>query len=155
MPADNPAAAVYGLLAVGALLAAESGRHESHLDALLSALIATATYWLLHAYTAVLGRRLTDGERLSARALLRALVHDWTLLRGAAIPVAALLVAWVAGATKEAGVTAALWSAAVSLVAFELLAALRTRSSAREVALETAVGLTMGIGVLGLRIVLH
>ena len=41
---------VYGVITVGALMAAESGRHESYLDAFASALIATLLYWLAHSY---------------------------------------------------------------------------------------------------------
>jgi hypothetical protein len=40
---------VYGVILVGALLAAESGVHETYLDTVLSAVIATAIYWLAHA----------------------------------------------------------------------------------------------------------
>jgi hypothetical protein len=155
VPAENPAGAVYGLLAIGALLAAESGRHESYIDTLLSAVIAACTYWLLHAYATVLGRRLAGEERLDARALLAALAHDWALLRGAAIPLTALLLAWATGATQRTAVLAALWSAVAGLVGFEVLAGIRARARPRELALEAAVGLAMGLAVLSLKIVLH
>ena len=64
--ASNPAGFVYGLITIGALMAAESGRHESYLDALASALFATLLYWLARAYAEVLGSRLEHGERLTA-----------------------------------------------------------------------------------------
>jgi hypothetical protein len=146
---------VYGLLAIGALLAAESGRHESYLDTVLSALIAACLYWLLHSYATILGRRLTTGERLRPSVLLRGFVHDWALLRGASIPFAALLVAWVSGASQRTAVTVALWCSVLGLVGLEVLAGLRARARLPELALETAIGLTMGLAVLALRIVLH
>ncbi len=155
VPAENPAGAVYGLIVVGALLAAESGLHESHLDAVLSAVIVAGAYWLLHAYATLLGRRLTDGGRLNARALLGALAHDWTLLWGAALPIGALLLAWLFGAGQETAVSLALWIVVGSLVVFELLAGLRTHSTARELVFEAAVGVTMGLAVLSLRALLH
>jgi hypothetical protein len=43
-PAQNPAGVVYGVIAIGALLAAESGRHETYLDTVSSAFIATGLY---------------------------------------------------------------------------------------------------------------
>jgi hypothetical protein len=155
VPEENAAGVVYGIIVIGALLAAESGRHESYLDTIASAAIATALYWLAHAYAAVLGERLTRHARLTASALGRALAHDWAIVRGAALPLAVLALAWVAGATQQTAVTAALWSTIVSLVAFELIAGVRSRASPRELALEGAVGAAMGIAILALKIVLH
>ncbi len=155
MPSTNPAGVVYGVIVIGALLAAESGRHESYLDTLLSAALAAVLYWLAHAYAGVLGRRLTHGEPLSAATLAAALVHDAPLIRGAAVPLVALVLAWIAGADAQTAVTAALWSAIASLVVFELIAGLRARSTAREVVFEVSVGLTLGMGILALKIILH
>lgn len=155
MPERNPSGAIYGAIVVGALLAAESGRHENYLDTVASAAIATALYWLAHAYAGVLGRRLTEHERLDAGVLLRALAHDWALVRGAAIPLLALLIAWAAGAAQQTAVSAALWSTVASLIAFELLAGVRSQARAGELALEASVGVAMGVGILALKIVLH
>jgi hypothetical protein len=146
---------VYGVIVIGALLAAESGRHESYLDTVLSALIAAALYWLAHAYASVLGRRLANNERLTGAALVRALGHDWALIRGAAVPLLALLLAGAVGASQEAAVTAGLWSAVASLVVFELVAGIRSRATRAELAVELAVGATMGLAILALKIVLH
>jgi hypothetical protein len=155
VPAENPAGAVYGMIVVGALLAAESGRYESHADAVGSTLIAVGLYWLAHAYASVLGQRLVAHERLTVGALGRALLHDWAIVRGAAVPLLALLLAWAAGAGREASVNAALWSTVAGLIAFELLAGVRSRASRRELALEVCVGVTLGVGILALKILLH
>ena len=146
---------VYGVIVIGALLAAESGRHESYAETLGSAALAAALYWLAHAYASVLGRRLTHNERLSAGVLARALAHDWSLIRGAAIPLIALVLAWVSGAQQETAVTAALWSAIASLVIFELIAGIRSRATSGELVLEVSVGLAMGLAILALKIILH
>ena len=66
--AGNAAGVVYGMITVGALMAAESGRHESYVDAIGSAVFATLLYWLAHAYADLLGRRLDTGERLTLRS---------------------------------------------------------------------------------------
>jgi hypothetical protein len=155
MPGDNASGVVYGVIVIGALLAAESGRHETYLDTVASAAIAAALYWLAHAYATVLGRRLSGQERLTSGSLGRALVHDLALIRGAAIPLLVLLIAWATGAAQATAVSAALWSAVASLVAFELLAGIRSRSTPGELALEVSVGAVLGIGMLALRIVLH
>ncbi len=155
VPAENPAAGVYGLLAVASLMAAESGLHETYLDAVLSAVIAAALFWLLHAYADLLGRRILSPERLRASVLFDELARDLGVIRGAAIPLAALLVAWLAGADQSTGVLVALWSSVLGLVVFELLAAVRVHASARELVLDTSVGVAMGGAVVALKIVLH
>lgn len=155
VPAGNAAGVVYGVITVGALMAAESGRHESYLDAFASAVFATLLYWLAHAYADLLGRRLEQGERLTMRALGRALVHDWAIVRGAAIPLLALVIAWLVGASRESGVTAALRTAVVTVVVFELLAGIRAKSTLGELLLKGAVGVTMGIAILAVKGVLR
>jgi hypothetical protein len=155
VPEHNPSGMVYGLIVIGALLAAESGRHESHLDTVVSAAIAAALYWLAHSYAEVLGRRLSEHERLTTAALLQALGHNWALLRGAATPVLVIVIAWAAGAGQQTAITAALWSAVASLVALELIAGIRSRAATGELALEVAVGIALGMGILALKIVLH
>jgi hypothetical protein len=152
---ENPAGVVYGVITVGALLAAESGSHESYLDTIGSAALAIALYWLAHAYANALGRRLATQERLSGRVLGRELVQDWAIVRGAAIPLLALLIAWATGAAQATAVTAALWSTVATLVAFELLAGIRARVTPRELALQATVGVAMGLAVLALKILLH
>jgi hypothetical protein len=155
VPAGNAAGLVYGVITIGALMAAESGRHESYLDLFASALVATLLYWLAHAYADLLGRRLETGEPLTARTLGSALVHDWAIVRGAAIPLLALVIAWVAGASRESGVTAALRTAVVTVVVFELLAGIRAKSSAGELLFKLGVGVTMGIAILAVKGILR
>ncbi len=155
LPSHNPSEAVLGLIVIGSLLAAESASHESYLEAFGSAAVAAALYWVAHSYSNALGLRLTTRRRLTAGLLLRALWQDAALIRGAAIPLLALTVAAIAGASPGAAVNAAVWSAAIALVVIELLAGLRADASAAELALETAVGAAMGIAILSLKIILH
>lgn len=155
VPAPNAGGFVFGVITIGALMAAESGRHESYPDLVLSALVAMMLYWLAHAYAELLGHRLTTGEPLSARTLGSALVHDWAIVRGAAIPLLALVIAWAAGASRESGVTAALRTAVVTIVVFELLAGIRARSTPVELLLKVGVGVMMGIAILALKGILR
>lgn len=155
MPSENPSGAVYGAIVIGALLAAESGRYESYIDTIGSAAIATALYWLAHAYASLLGRRLDTREPLTVATLVDALGHDWALVRGAGVPLLALVGAWAAGASRQTAVTAALWSAVACVVAFELIAGVRSRATHGELLLQVSVGATMGVAILALKVVLH
>ncbi len=155
LPHESTERVIYGVILVGALLAAESGVHETYLDTVLSAVIATAIYSLAHAYADLLARRLATHDRLTVGALWRGLAQHATLIRGAAIPVLVLLIAWASGVTQASAVTAALWSSVSSLICFELLAAQRAPATHAERVLELAIGVAIGLGILALKIVLH
>jgi hypothetical protein len=155
LPGTNPAGAIYGMIAIGALLAAESGLRDTYLETLASALIALALYWLAHAYADMLGQRLEKRAQLTAAGLARNLLHDWAIMRGGAVPLLVLLVCWAAGASQETAITIDLWVTAGNLLAYELLAGLRARSRPAELLLEGCVGAAMGLGILALRVILH
>jgi hypothetical protein len=131
VPERNPAGAVYGLITIGALLAAESSLRETYPETVGSAAIAVVLYWFAHSYADVLGLRLSEQRRL------------------------ALLVAWAGGASQTTAVTAAVWTVVASLIAFELAAGVRSRAKPAELAFEVLVGATMGLGILALRALLH
>jgi len=155
LPGTNPAGAIYGMIAIGALLAAESGLRETYLETLASALIALALYWLAHAYADMLGQRLEKRAQLTAARLGRTLLHDWAIMRGGAVPLLVLLACWAAGASQETAIAVDLWVTAGCLIAYELLAGLRARSQPAELLLEGCVGAAMGLGILALRVILH
>ena len=155
LPERNPARLVYGVLAIGAVLAAESGSHEDYLDTAASAVIAILLYWLAHAYADVLGHRLTAHARLSIAVLGRALQDEAAILMGSVLPLLALLICWTFGVALATGVEAALWTTVGSLIAFELIAGLRAKSSPRELIFEAGVGITMGLAIVALKVVLH
>ena len=154
-PPENPSRVVLGVIVIGALMAAESGLHETYLAVFTSGVITATLYWLAHAYSDVLGRRLHSHERLTPASLGYSLVHESAVIRGAAIPLVALAVAAIAGADRETGVTIAVWSAAVSIAVLEIVAALRAHSTRAELLLETAIGVGMGLAVIALKAVMH
>ena len=144
------------MLAIGAVLAAESGSHENYLDTAGSAMIAILLYWLAHAYADVLGHTACSRTRVCSIAVLgRALRDEAAILIGAVLPLLALLLCWAFGVALASGVEAALWTTVASLIAFELIAGIRARSTPRELAFEVGVGATMGLAIIALKVVLH
>jgi hypothetical protein len=154
VPEDNPAGAVYGLITIGALLAAESGLRDTYPETVGSTVIAVVLYWFAHSYADVLGLRLSR-EDFSRGELWRTFTQDWSIVRGASLPLLALLFAWATGADQTAGVTAAVWVAAVGLIGFELAAGIRSRAKPFELLVEVCVGAGMGLAILALRAILH
>jgi hypothetical protein len=140
---------------IGALLAAESGSHDTFAETLGSAVIAVGIYWFAHAYSETLGRRLTTPGRLTTGALWRALRYEWAIVEGAAVPLIVLVLAWATGSGQETAVTAALWSAVACVIIFELFAGIRSEATPAELALDVGVGVAMGVAILGLKVVLH
>jgi hypothetical protein len=153
-PAGNPSRVVLGVIVTGALLAAESSLHDTYLETFASGALAAVIYWIAHAYSDVLGRRLRSDRRLTARELGESFVHEAAVVRGAAIPLVALLIAAILGADRETGVSIAVWTAAGSIVVLEVIAGVRSHATRGEILLEAAVGITMGLGVITLKALL-
>ncbi len=146
---------IYGLILVGSLMAAESYKHESHLDVLLSIMLTLVIYWLAHAYSLALGLRIESSASLSLRSLWEGLLGSASVIQGALTPLIALLVAWAAGASSQLAIDLALWSAIATLVALELLAGVRAKERPLELVLSCCVGVGMGAAVLALKALLH
>jgi hypothetical protein len=155
VPERNPAGAVYGLITLGALLAAESGLRDTYPETVGSATLAVLLYWFAHSYSDVLGLRLDEHESFSWTELWQTFSRDWAIAKGAGLPLLALVIAWATGASQATGVTAAVWTTVACLIAFELAAGIRSHARPLELAFEVLVGASMGIGILVLRAVLH
>ena len=128
---------------------------DGYLDKIGSTALALTIYWLAHAYSTILGRRLSRQEHLTTGTLSRALAHDWPIVRGGSIPLLALIVSWAAGASQATAVNAAVWAAIASLIVFELIAGMRAGSTPREFALEGGIGVAMGLAILALKSLAH
>lgn len=155
LPPESAGGVAYGLILIGALLAAESGHHEGYPDTIGSALLATVLYWLAHGYSTALAERVRSGGRLSIGVIWDALRHDAAIVRGAAIPVIALILAWLAHAHLETAVTAAVWSASAGILGLEVLAGFCARASPRELGVDVVLGATLGLTILGLKALLQ
>jgi signal transduction histidine kinase len=155
VPERYPAEVVYGLITVGALLAAESGLKDTYPETVGSTAIAMTLYWFAHAYADALGLRLSEQRRVSWTELWHTFARDWSIVRGAVFPLMALLVAWAAGASQTEAVTAAVWTVVASLIAFELAAGVRSKAKPVELAFDVSAGTALGLGILALRALLH
>lgn len=154
-PKDGEVGAIYGLILVGSLMAAESYKQDSHLDVLLSAAITMVVYWLAHAYSLALGRRIERSQALSLRSLSHALRDSTSVLQGAAVPLLALLIGWAAGASSQTAIDIALWSTVGTLVGLELIAGIRAKQRPLELLLSCCIGAGIGAAVLALKALLH
>lgn len=151
----NVARVVYGTVAVGALLAAESPGQETYAETLASVLIALLIYWMAHSYAELTATRIEEGKRLTTNALVSSMLHEVWILVGAAIPVIPLLIWWVAGGSLANADNAAIWTAAGMVVVYEVIAGLRAELTAKEMVVQLALGATLGVLIISLKLVLH
>lgn len=149
------AGVVFGLITMGALLAAESSRRETYPEAITSATIALLLYWFAHSYAGLLGEHLSRRQRLTPKTIATAFVGDWSIARGASLPLVALLITWAAGGGRQTAVNVALWSCAGWLIAFEVMSGIRAKATLGELIIETAAGVAMGLAIVSLKFVLH
>jgi hypothetical protein len=148
-------AAVYGTISVGALLAAESAGQETYAATVIAVVLTLLLYVAAHTYSEYTAERMRLKEELSLRALARTGRSEAWLLPGAGVPLVAVLVGWVAGASLDTSVTVAVWVSAAMVMVFEVGFAVRAEAPAREVVLQAAVGALLGLLVIVLRYVLH
>ena len=153
--AANPAGAVYGTIAVAALLAAESARRETYPKTVAAVVLTLLLYWLAHSYAESTGHRLQSAEKLTLAGLARTMASELSILIGASVPLLAVLIWWAAGAHLTSAVSAALWTAAVVVMVTEVVVGLRARLSGRELVIQTGLGALLGLLVIALRVLLH
>lgn len=151
----NSFGAVYGTISVAALLSAESAMRETYPETVGAVLITLLMYWLAHSYSELASERLQTGERLTPLSVARTMVTELTILVGAAVPLLAVLVCWVAGASIDTGVTAGVWTSAAMIVVLEVAIGMHAELSGRELAAQVAVGALLGLLVIAVRLILH
>jgi hypothetical protein len=151
----NPEGTVYGTLAIGAMLAAESAPNETYPKTVTAVVITLLVYWLAHAYSDYAGERWRGGEKLELGGLGRMLVRELSILIGAAVPLVVVLISWATGAALSSAVTAAIWTSAAMVVVIEVAAGLRAEQSGYDLLKQVALGAVLGVLVIALKLVLH
>jgi hypothetical protein len=149
------AGVVYGLIAVGILLAAEGTKGEDYLRTIEAIAFTLVLYWVAHTYARVTGTRIEGGAPLTVGELARASAHELAILQGALLPLLAVVVAWLCGASMNAGIQAGLWTAAAGLVALELVAGLRAGLGRWALVAQMSFGVLIGAAIVVLRLVVH
>jgi hypothetical protein len=149
------AAAIYGLITVGALLAAERARQETYAKTIVAVILTLLMYWFAHSYAEFTSWRLKENERIAPRDLFRTMLDQVPLLLGACPPLLALGITWAVGGSLSSAVSAAIWTSAGAVVLIEVVAGLRADLSGGALVLQAGVGALLGVMIALVRIVLH
>jgi hypothetical protein len=151
----SPGPFVYGALIVGAVLDAESQKQETFPETVAGIVITIVLLWLAHTYAQVIGQRVQKGEQLSFGLIGDKMAHEFSILTGAALPLVVVLIWWVGGGTLAGALSAGVWTAAITIVAANLLAGFRANLSGADLVFQTAVGAFLGLGILVLKLIYH
>lgn len=115
------AAGIYGAIVTAAILAATSGLTTAAL--VVAVVVTLVVYWLAEEYAELLGEQIEDGRLPSLARIGHALADTWPMVTASFLPLAAVVVARLAGAT-------ALTAANVGLAVVVLLLGLHSWSAA-------------------------
>ena len=147
-PEDNPSGVVYGIITVGAVLAAESVHPASVWGDIGATVIVLLVYWMAHSYSALFGLRLNNREAWSwtlARSTMR---REWAIVRGASGPIFVMLILALSGQRSLHVVLGGLIASLVLLVLFEVLAGFRARLGLGELLVQAAMSVLLGLLIL-------
>lgn len=152
---SNPGGVVYGVLAVATVIAAESTRRETFGKLLLASSMTLMLYWAAHAYSHHWTSRMQRAHEWTLTEVRNSLRYEASILLGAVLPLGVLAATWIAGTSIERAVTLVLWIAGVELLALEVAPGIRHRLRPRDLAIQSLLGVSMGVGIFGVRFVLH
>ena len=153
-PDSHPAGLVYGLVVLGSVLAAESVHSSGPLRDILAAVTVLVVYWLAHTYADLMGRRFMRMTPLTWQDVWEVARHEAAILRGAAVPVVAMVVAMVFGLSAwrvdEVGIIAVVGM----LMLFAVVGGIRANLSKPALVLQAGLALAFGIFIALIRGVL-
>jgi len=151
----SPGPLVYGTITVGAVLDAESTNLETFSETIAGVAIAMVVYWLAYSYAQVTADRVQKGQQLTLRLVVDKMAHEVSILTGAAVPVVVVAIWYAAGAGLGDALTAGAWAASLMIVLVNVIAALEAKLTGWAFALQTAVGVVIGVGILVMKLVFH
>jgi hypothetical protein len=96
-----------------------------------------------------------DEDAATARHWRRFMGHQFAVLKGGVLPLAALFASWAFGASLSSAIIATLWTCVATLILVELAAGLRASARPALLALQVLVGASLGGAVLLLEVILH
>jgi len=110
------AAGIYGAIITAAIIAAVGGQLRTRALA-VSVVVTLLVYWVAEEYAEVLGEQVTGGHLPTWAYIRAALAHTWPMVSASYLPLLALVLARLGGASASAAANVGL-AAAVLLLTF-------------------------------------
>ena len=109
------AAGIYGAIITAAIIAAAGGKLPT-LALAISVLVTLLVYWVAEEYAEVLGEQATGGHLPTSQSVLSALTSTWPMVSASYIPLLALVVTRLAGASPTTAANVGLVVAVLLLI---------------------------------------
>jgi hypothetical protein len=152
--ASRVSAAIYGLIVSGAVMAA-AGEHGSVWDVAITVFITVLVYWAAESYADVLGEQIAEERRSNWRRARELLRQGFPLVEASYVPLVVLLIAWIAGASTTAAITAGLVTNALLLVALGWIASKQVERSLPARITAAALAGAFGMIMIAIKTLLH
>ena len=144
------AAGIYGVIVTAAILDAAGGKLPT--DALVVSVVATlVVYWLTHEYAVLLGGQVAGGAVPTWDHIRKALADTWPMVSAAYLPLLALVLARVAGASGFGAANAGLVMALVVLMVHSWLAGRSAQLHGRQLLFVTSIAAGLGLAMIVLK----
>ncbi|MBV9094944.1 MAG: hypothetical protein JO132_13910 [Streptosporangiaceae bacterium] len=144
------ASGIYGAIVTAAILDTAGGRLPT--DALVVAVVATlVVYWLAEEYAAFLGEQAEGGVVATWSYIRQALADSWPMVSASYLPLLALLVARIAGASAFSAANVGLVTAVVILTYHAWVAGRAAQLRGRRLLFSTSIGAALGLAMILLK----
>jgi hypothetical protein len=150
------AAGIYGAIITASIMAAAGGSLPT-LALALSVLLTLVVYWLAEEYAEVLGRQATGGHVPTWAYIRSRLARSWPIVSASFAPLAALIVARLAGASAFAAANVGVGAAVVLLTAHGWTAGRAAYLKGWRLAASTSIAAVLGLVMVALKnlVILH
>src|SRR5262245_20098289 len=134
----------YGAIITAAILDTAGG-HVSTVALVISVVVTLLVYWIAEEYAEVLGER-TAGGRLPSRAYIQgSLVSSWPMVSASYLPLLAVVLAKLAGASDLTAANVGLVAAIVLLTIHGWLAGRAAQLQGRKLVMVTSIAAALGL----------
>jgi len=138
------AAGIYGAIITAAILDTAGG-HVSTTALVVSVVVTLLVYWIAEEYAEVLGEQAGGGQLPSRASIRAALVSTWPMVTASYLPLLALVVAKVAGASALTAANVGLAVAVVLLTVHGWQAGRSARLQGLKLLLATSIAAGLGL----------
>ena len=138
------AAGIYGAIITAAILDTAGG-HVSTAALVVSVVVTLLVYWIAEEYAEVLGEQAAGGQLPRRASIQAALISTWPMVTASYLPLLAVVLAAVAGASKLTAANIGLVVAVVLLTVHGWLAARAAQLRGRKLLVATSIAAGLGL----------
>jgi uncharacterized membrane protein YqaE (UPF0057 family) len=150
------AAGIYGIIVTAAIIAA-SGGEVSTIDLVIAVMLTLLVYWVAEEYAEVLGEQVEGGQLPTWARIRDSLAGTWPMVSASFLPLLAVVLARLAGASALVAANVGLGVAIMVLAVHGWLVSRAARLRGRQLVLSTSVAVALGLMMILLKdlILLH